>query len=251
MINLPEEKILYADIQKKLFYIIPEKWEKIYLYASVIDLPKQKPVGEMYFYYLPKGIIKKKFVNGYEIPNIFNIDEEQYSKLISNVYNSIKLLRERFINTKRKIWSSINIKIEDSKFKIEFDYEDLKKSPFDSYERHLIWRYNHLQEGIEHLGRKDKKIIQSYLEYQSTQIPMKKDVYIEAIYKQPVKNIIDFEKTLTIEEAIAQQSKNSESVKEKKKNKLFKKKNKIEDIIIDDEDEEECYVNQILNIKKN
>ena len=47
MINLPEEKILYADIQKKLFYIIPEKWEKIYLYASVIDLPKQKPVGEM------------------------------------------------------------------------------------------------------------------------------------------------------------------------------------------------------------
>ena len=251
MINLPEEKILYADIQKKLFYIIPEKWESIYLYASVIDLPKQKPVGEMYFYYLPKGIIKKKFVNGYEIPNIFNIDEEQYSKLISNVYNSIKLLRERFINTKRKIWSSINITIEDSKFKIEFDYEDLKKSPFDSYERHLIWRYNHLQEGIEHLGRKDKKIIQSYLEYQSTQIPMKKDVYIEAIYKQPVKNIIDFEKTLTIEEAIAQQSKNSESVKEKKKNKLFKKKNKIEDIIIDDEDEEECYVNQILNIKKN
>ena len=228
MINLPEEKILYADIQKKLFYIIPEKWEKIYLYASVIDLPKQKPVGEMYFYYLPKGIIKKKFVNGYEIPNIFNIDEEQYSKLISNVYNSIKLLRERFINTKRKIWSSINITIEDSKFKIEFDYEDLKKSPFDSYERHLIWRYNHLQEGIEHLGRKDKKIRQSYLEYQSTQIPMKKDVYIEAIYKQPVKNIIDFEKTLTIEEAIAQQSKNSESVKEKKKNKLFKKKNKIE-----------------------
>ena len=101
------------------------------------------------------------------------------------------------------------------------------------------------------MGRKDKKIIQSYLEYQSTQIPMKKDVYIEAIYKQPVKNIIDFEKTLTIEEAIAQQSKNSESVKEKKKNKLFKKKNKIEDIIIDDEDEEECYVNQILNIKKN
>jgi len=251
MINLPEEKLLYADIQKKLFYIIPEKWEKIYLYASVINVPNQKSVGEMYFYYLPKGIIKKKFVNGYEIPNIFNIDEEQYSKLISNVYNSIKLLRERFINTKRKIWSSINITIEDSKFKIEFDYEDLKKSPFDSYERHLIWRYNHLQEGIEHLGRKDKKIIQSYLEYQSTQIPMKKDVYIEAIYKQPVKNIIDFEKTLTIEEAIAQQSKNSESVKEKKKNKLFKKKNKIEDIIIDDEDEEECYVNQILNIKKN
>ena len=49
MINLPEEKLLYADIQKKLFYIIPEKWEKIYLYASVINVPNQKSVGEMYF----------------------------------------------------------------------------------------------------------------------------------------------------------------------------------------------------------
>lgn len=248
MINLPEEKLLYSDIQKKLFYIIPEKWEKIYLYASVIDVPNQKSVGEMYFYYLPKGIIKKKFVNGYEIPNIFNIDEEQYSKLISDVYNSIKLLHERFVNTKRRVWSSINITIEDFKFKIEFDYEDLTESPFDSYERHVIWRYNHLQEGIETLGRKDKKIVKAYLEYENTLIPSKKDVYVESVYKQPVKNIIDFEKTLTVEEAIAQ-SKAPESEKEKKKSGLFKKKNKIEDIIIDDE-EEVGYTNQILNIKK-
>ena len=48
MIDSPEEKILYTEIQKKLFYIIPEKWESIYLYASMIDIPKQKPIGEMY-----------------------------------------------------------------------------------------------------------------------------------------------------------------------------------------------------------
>jgi hypothetical protein len=250
MINLPEEKLLYADIQKKLFYIIPEKWEKIYLYASVINVPNQKSVGEMYFYYLPKGIIKKKFVNGYEIPSIFNIDDEQYSKLISDVYNSIKLLHERFINTKRRVWSSINISIENFKFKVEFNYEDLTESPFDSYERHVIWRYNNLQEGVELLGRKDKKIIQAYEEYQSYQVPEKKDVYEEAIYKQPVKNIIDFEKTLTVEEAIAQsKTPDSQTPKEKKKNGLFKKKNKIEDIIIDDE-EEIGYTNQILKMKK-
>lgn len=251
MINLPEEKLLYSDIQKKLFYIIPEKWEKIYLYASVINVPNQKSVGEMYFYYLPKGIIKKKFVNGYEIPNLFNIDDEQYSKLISDVYNSIKLLHERFVNTKRKVWSSLNITIENFQFKIEFDYEDLTESPFDSYERHVIWRYKHLQEGIETLAKKDKKIVQAYLEYESMQPKAKKDIYIEGIYKQPVKNIIDFEKTLTVEEAIAQ-SKTTETVKEKEKKKssFFKKKNKIEDVIFDDEEEEVGYTNQILNIKK-
>ena len=112
MISLPEEKILYSEIQKKLFYIIPEKWESIYLYASVIDVPGQKPVGEMYFYYLPKGIIKKKYVNGYEVPSLFNIDEEQYSKLITDIYNKIKLLRERMAaRSKKKIWSNITITI--------------------------------------------------------------------------------------------------------------------------------------------
>ena len=155
MISLPEEKILYSEIQKKLFYIIPEKWESIYLYASVTDVHGQKPVGEMYFYYLPKGIIKKKYVNGYEIPAIFNIDEEQYSKLITDVYNLVKLLRERSVaRGKRKLWSNISITIQNFQFKVEFDYEDLTESPFDSYERHVIWRHNYLKEDTE----KDHKL---------------------------------------------------------------------------------------------
>ena len=124
MVSSPEEKILYSEIQKKLFYNIPEKWDSIYLYASVIDMPNQKPVGEMYFYYLPKGFIKKKYVNGYEIPNLFNIDEEQYSKLITDVYNKIKMLREKFVNSKRKLWSNITITIQNNQFKVEYDYED-------------------------------------------------------------------------------------------------------------------------------
>lgn len=249
MISLPEEKILYSEIQKKLFYIIPEKWESIYLYASVIDVPGQKPVGEMYFYYLPKGIIKKKLVNGYEIPSIFNIDEEQYSKLVTDIYNLIKLLRERATNARKKVWSNITITIQNCQFKIEFDYENIETMPFDSYERHVIWRYINLKEDLEFLSRKDQKIIDSYIKYRQTHPEIKKDSYIEGIYKQPVKNIIDFEKTLTVEEAIAQSKTNeSEPQKDKKKPGLFKK-NKIDDII-DDDDDNVTYNNQILNWKK-
>ena len=244
MISLPQEKILYSERQKKLFYIIPEKWECIYLYASVIDMPNQKPVGEMYFYYLPKGIIKKKFVNGYEIPSIFNIDEEQYSKLITDVYNLIKLLRERAVETKIKVLININITIENFKFKIEFDYEDLKKSEFDSYERHVIWRYNYLKEDSEVLSRKDRKIIESYAQYIQINKPLRKDMYIEGIYKLPVKNIIDFEKTLTVEEAIAQSDNNIK--KEKKKFPLIKRKKEENDI---NEEENMNVNNQILKWK--
>ena len=246
MISLPEERILYSEIQKKLFYIIPEKWESIHLYASVIDVPNQKPVGEMFFYYLPKGIIKKKYVNGYEIPNLFNIEDEQYSKFITDVYNSIKLLRECFKNSKKKTWSNINITIKNNRFEIEFDYEDLNEYPFNSYERHVIWRYENLDEGVAVLSGKDKKIINAYNKYLEENIPMKKDRYSEGVYQQPVKNIIEFEKTLTVEEAIAQ-SKPDTSKEKKEKNSIFKKK-KIDDVI-DDEDDV-TYNNQILNWKK-
>lgn len=246
MISLPEEKVLYSEIQKKLFYIIPEKWESIFLYTSIIDVPGQKPIGEMYFYYLPKGFIKKKFVNGYEIPGIFNIDEEQYSKLITQVYTLIKNLRECYIKTKKKAWSNVSISIENFQFKAEFDYENLRKFPYGSYERHVIWRYEYLEEDIEALSRKDRKIIESYQEYRKMHKPPKKDMYIEGVYKLPVKNIIDFEKTLSVEEAIAQ-SKENNIPKEKKKFPLLKKKEIKEEI---EQEENQTFNNQILNWKK-
>ena len=43
MISLQEEKVIYSEIQKKLFYIIPERWESIYLYTSIVDVPGDKP----------------------------------------------------------------------------------------------------------------------------------------------------------------------------------------------------------------
>lgn len=247
MISLPEEKVLYSEIQKKIFYIIPEKWESIHLYASIIDVPNKKPIGEMYFYYLPKGIIKKKFVNGYEIPNIFNIDEEQYSKLITEVYTLIKNLRQCFIKKNKKVWSNVSITIENFQFKAEFGYEDLKKFPYGSYERHVIWRFKHLDEDIEALSRKDRKIIESYANFiQVNKIP-KRDMYIEGIYKLPVKNIIDFEKTLSVEEAMARTEK--DSPKEKTKGFSLIKKKKIEEEQKGSQDDSD-FNNQILNWKK-
>ena len=82
-----KERVIFDDIQKKLFYMIPEKWDAIYLYASIVEEPLRKPVGEMYFYYLPKGILKRKPVNVYQIPGMFNIDEESYNQAISKVKN--------------------------------------------------------------------------------------------------------------------------------------------------------------------
>ena len=74
-------KEIYEDIQRKLLYMIPEKWETLYLYSSIIDVNIEETTGELFFYYIPKGIFRKNPVNVYEIPSKFNIDENQYLRV--------------------------------------------------------------------------------------------------------------------------------------------------------------------------
>ncbi len=119
----------------------------------------------------------------------------------------MKKLRLLCIKAKKQRWSNINISIEGNAFRAEYGFEDLKTSAYDSYERHVIWRYNYFEQDIESLARKDKKIINKYLEDMKYHKPIKKEYYTENIYDIPIKNIVDFEKTLSVDEAIAQSKK--------------------------------------------
>ena len=184
-------KELYEDIQKKIYYMIPEKWEKLYLYSSVIDMPEGKQTGELFFYYVPKGILKKKPVNVYEIPNKFNLDENEYLKLVKLLYDKIKMLREEFRKSETgKLWSNITITIQNMKFRVEYDYEDLENCEFNSYERHIIWRYEYLGIGLEQVNKKDKEILNRYLLGAKTL--SKKETYESGIYIRDVENKIAY-----------------------------------------------------------
>ena len=110
MLNCTKKiKQLYEEIQRTIFYAIPGKWDELYLYASIIDRLGTVQTGEMYFYFMPKGILKRKFINVYEVPNKYDIDEDEYMKLVKLLYNKIKLLREEFAKENEKVWSNITI----------------------------------------------------------------------------------------------------------------------------------------------
>lgn len=96
-------KKIYMDIQEKLYYMIPEKWDSIFLYASIFEGIQNLETGEMFFYYFPKGILRKEPVNVYEIPNKFNIEEDEYLKLTDELYEKIKKLKEEFVRVNKKI----------------------------------------------------------------------------------------------------------------------------------------------------
>lgn len=193
MLNTPEIKNIYKEIQKKIFYMIPEKWESMYLYASIVEKAYQMPIGEMYFYYFPKSIIKKNPVNVYEIPSKFNIDENQYVDLVKNLYGSIQNLREEFIKNGHKLWTNITISIENFKFKIEYNYDELDEQDYSNYDRHIIWRYKYLGTELKTLKRKDRAIIERYLANKNIELE-DKELYEEAVYTKPVHNSFDYNK---------------------------------------------------------
>ena len=240
-----QEIVIFGEIQKKLFYMIPERWESIYLYASIIEEDLKKPVGEMYFYYVPKGILKRKPVNVYQIPGMFNIDEESYNELIQKLYLNIKELRELHRQIKEQLWTNLTISIKDSKFKVEYAYDDLgRNAEFSPYERHIIWRYKNLEENLELQTKEEQNIIERYLNSELIQFERENnETYLEGIYKNHVHNIINYEKTLTVEAALAAQSSSEEEIAKPKKEKKTKKKNDIKRLDTGHTDELE---NQIL-----
>ena len=234
MLTTPEIRNVYEKIQKQLFYMIPEKWDKVYLYASVLDHYNYIQTGEMFFYYYPKSVLKKNPVNVYEVPERFNIDEAAYLKLAEKLYEEIKKLRNILIQKGEKPWTNITISIEDFKFKVEYSYEDLVNSKYTSYDRHIIWRYKYLDIPLTSLLKKDRKMVEEYLskeKYYNKNIT----TYNEGIYKKPVSNIMKYDK----EETDNIEVKENEKIENKPENKIEEKQVKDETTI----------KSQILNFK--
>ena len=191
MIKNSEIRKVYSELQKQLFYLIPEKWDRIYLYASVQEKMEGFETGEMFFYYFPKGILKKNPVNVYEVPNKFSLNEDEYIKLVEKLYSKIKELREIFKKYNHRLWSNLTIRIEGLKFEIEYNYENLINTQYSNMDRHIVWKYQNLKLPIEYFSRKERKMIKQYI---NENIYFKADIetYSENIYKNPVKKILDY-----------------------------------------------------------
>lgn len=242
MITNSEIRKIYSELQKQLFYLIPEKWDRIYLYASVEEKMKGLETGELFFYYFPKGILKKNPVNVYEVPNKFTLNEEEYIKLVENLYKKVKDLRDVFKKQNHRLWNSITIRIEGLKFEIEYNYEDITSTRYSNADRHIIWKYNNLKLPDEAFTRSERKIIKSYINeniYFSPDI----ETYNESIYKNPVKKILDYNKErkepeFVVETELQKMEKQAKtkfeeqrytySIKSKRKLKdLFERKNEV------------------------
>lgn len=180
-------KIAHEDIQEKIFAMLPEKWERLYLYASVINHFNKLQTGEMFFFYYPKGLLKKRPVNVYEVPFKFNIDERQYFKLANELYDSIKKLKTIYVENHEKAWTNLTISIENLKYKVEYGYEDLKLQEFDNGARHIVWSYKYLKTPYESFNRREREIIDKYTG--TKKIPI--ETFELPLYKKETKKVLE------------------------------------------------------------
>lgn len=190
--NTKKIKELYENIQRKLFNIVPGKWDELYLYASIIERLGKVQVGEMYFYFMPRGILKRKFINVYEVPNKYNIEEEEYLKLVELLYDEIKELREEFRKTNQKVWSNLTISIKNDRITYTFCYDNLLGGQEEYYDHHIYWRKKYLH--IEPCGKKEEKAFKKYLSTRNLEVP-KSDEYITGIYLKRQVNIVKYDTT--------------------------------------------------------
>ena len=213
-----------SQIQELIYYIIPEKWKNIELYISMPDSRIRK--GELFFYYLPNSIFKRQYINCYEVPYMFNILEKEYSDIMSKLYNKFMILKEELNKNNRQV-EEIYVHITKEKYvyeiatdNIRLRKENIEKnmlSLFSSYENHIIWRYLNLN--ILPDDKKEKNIITRYL---NTVFPNLENEKISFdIIDENIKSIVDFEKILTVEEAIARSIYENKKKEKKKKEELF------------------------------
>ena len=213
-----------SQIQELIYYIIPEKWKNIELYVSMPDSRIRK--GELFFYYLPNSIFKRQYINCYEVPYMFNISEKEYSDIMSKLYNKFMILKEELNKNNRQVEEIyVHITKEKYVYEIATDNVRLRKENiennmlnlFTSYENHIIWRYLNL--GIFPDDRKEKEIIGRYLDTNIADL-LNEEIEFDII-EENTKSIVDFEKILTVEEAIARSIYEN---KNKNKNKKYNDK---------------------------
>ena len=172
---------IFKEIYTSILSLIPEKWEKICLYASS---PLNKK-GEMFFYYFPKKIIKAKPINCYEVPNKFGIDEYTYNEELYKLYNKVKNIKQLLsIN-----WTSVTIIIDKETFLAQFYFNDLEKSKYTDEDRHTIWQYKYLNLPIDSFSKENQLLINTYKEESNT-VPTIISQYISDLESGEIKNPI-------------------------------------------------------------
>lgn len=144
---------IYQQIGETIVEMIPEEWEKVYLYGEVAE-----GFCRAYFFYYPKN--NKTPVYFHDIREKFNNHEDEFLRLKSQLFDLLVELWETFKKHDQEPWTNLTLFLDSSgKFKIDYDYEDL--SDVNPLHQQIIWEYKHL--GLIPENQEDREFLEEYL----------------------------------------------------------------------------------------
>lgn len=146
---------IYGIIANKVDDMIPDEWEKIYLYGEVLEDSR-----EVYFYF--ESTTSKELVYGHDIPSHYNVDKRIYRKLLKELSSCIVDLYNEYKENSENVWTSLTFILDNTgNVKINYNYDDVMNSAFSAGERQVIWEYEVL--GLEPETETCKDIVNRYL----------------------------------------------------------------------------------------
>ncbi|XLG13299.1 putative antitoxin YezG [Bacillus velezensis] len=80
---------LYQQIAEGINEIIPSEWEKVILYAEILD-----DSSEVFFYFNPPQ--SEDYIYSHNIPEHFHVSEDIYDELLLQLHDSFEELRDEF-----------------------------------------------------------------------------------------------------------------------------------------------------------
>lgn len=142
---------LYQKIGEKINEIIPDKWNKVYLYAEI--LPDSRIV---YFYF--ESSAKNILIYSYNIPAEYGVDEGVYKKLRRELINCFEQLHEEFKLSTPEAWTNLTMYLDcTGKFSMDYNYDEIDLEPD---QQRTIWKYKVL--GICPTDADDIRLVEKY-----------------------------------------------------------------------------------------
>ncbi|AMA73476.1 antitoxin YezG family protein [Aneurinibacillus thermoaerophilus] len=144
---------IYQAIAQNIIETIPEDWDKVYLYAELTE-----GVRKSYFFYYP--VESDEPVYSHDIPELFDINENEYDQLWYQLLDLLKELWDEFKVNSNQPWSNLTLILDnEGNFKIDYSYNDLSKA--DPHEQQIIWEHKYL--GLIPEDDDDREFLEEYL----------------------------------------------------------------------------------------
>ncbi|MBL4931980.1 immunity protein YezG family protein [Clostridium paridis] len=137
MINENNLNKYYSEIAEKLGEIIPVEWDKVVMYAEVLET-----VSSASFYFYTDDCNKINYSG--TIPDKFGVSKDAFKLLLRELREINRNLWIEFKNAGETTWSTLNYNLSsDGKFKVKFGYEI--NNEIGLLEREIRWSYEELE----------------------------------------------------------------------------------------------------------